>query len=190
MSLCARMSAAGANIAWEQAHLFGQAKRTSREHVSSDPRGFAARSRVLARLVSLAQIGELARRLGPIRSMILWVNAYRNRWRRFWHLNCDPGFMKHKLIAHVVKPKWFLNTVWANFLVNNFRFFISRIVKEAKSNVFTCKLCAWVIFIILLSGLLCDNSNSLTYKPRNGQSPTLSRANCVTVYLMQTGFSQ
>ena len=27
------------------------------------PRGFAARSRVLARLVSLAQIGELARRL-------------------------------------------------------------------------------------------------------------------------------
>ena len=27
------------------------------------PRGFAGRSRVLARLVSLAQIGELARRL-------------------------------------------------------------------------------------------------------------------------------
>ena len=31
--------------------------------LSSGPRGFAARSRVLARLVSLAQIGELARRL-------------------------------------------------------------------------------------------------------------------------------
>ena len=31
--------------------------------LSSAPRGFAARSRVLARLVSLAQIGELARRL-------------------------------------------------------------------------------------------------------------------------------
>ena len=31
--------------------------------ISSAPRGFAARSRVLARLVSLAQIGELARRL-------------------------------------------------------------------------------------------------------------------------------
>ena len=30
---------------------------------SSAPRGFAARSRVLARLVSLTQIGELARRL-------------------------------------------------------------------------------------------------------------------------------
>ena len=31
--------------------------------LSSAPSGFAARSRVLARLVSLAQIGELARRL-------------------------------------------------------------------------------------------------------------------------------
>ena len=31
--------------------------------LSSAPRGFAARSRVLARLVLLAQIGELARRL-------------------------------------------------------------------------------------------------------------------------------
>ena len=31
--------------------------------LSSAPRGFAARSRVLARLASLAQIGELARRL-------------------------------------------------------------------------------------------------------------------------------
>ena len=30
----------------------------------STPRGFAARSHVLARLASLAQIGELARRLG------------------------------------------------------------------------------------------------------------------------------
>ena len=36
--------------------------RTS-ERGAEDPRGFAARSRVLARLVSLAQIGELARRL-------------------------------------------------------------------------------------------------------------------------------
>ena len=43
-------------LACEQALLFGQAKRASRER-------FAARSRVLARLVSLAQIGELARRL-------------------------------------------------------------------------------------------------------------------------------
>ena len=31
--------------------------------LSPAPRGFAARSRVLARLASLAQIGELARRL-------------------------------------------------------------------------------------------------------------------------------
>ena len=39
-------------LACEQALLFGQ--------------GFAARSRVLARLVLLAQIGELARRLANI----------------------------------------------------------------------------------------------------------------------------
>ena len=55
-------------VTCEQALLFGQAKRASRERaseglLSSAPRGFAARSRVLARLVSLAQIGELARRL-------------------------------------------------------------------------------------------------------------------------------
>ena len=51
-------------IACEQALLFGQAKRVSPERASEGPRkGFAARSRVLARLVSFAQIGELARRL-------------------------------------------------------------------------------------------------------------------------------
>ena len=31
-----------------------------------------------------------------------------------------------------------------------------QIVKGAKSNIFTCKLCAWVIFIILFIRLLCD----------------------------------
>ena len=50
-------------LACEQALLFGQAKRASGERASEGPRGFAVRSRVLARLVSLAQIGELARRL-------------------------------------------------------------------------------------------------------------------------------
>ena len=54
-------------LACEQALLFGQAKRASRERASEGPflcpSGFAACSRVLARLVSLAQIGELARRL-------------------------------------------------------------------------------------------------------------------------------
>ena len=49
------------HLACEQALLFGQAKRVS--WGAEDPRGFAARSRALARLVSLAQIGELARRL-------------------------------------------------------------------------------------------------------------------------------
>ena len=58
----------GAWIACEQALLFGRAKQTSRERaseglLSSAPRGFAARSCVHARLASLAQIGDLARRL-------------------------------------------------------------------------------------------------------------------------------
>ena len=48
------------------------------------------------------------------------------------------------------------------------RFFYVRIVKGPKTNIFTCKLCAWVIFIILFTRLLCDNSNSLTYEPRKG----------------------
>ena len=56
--------------------------------------------------------------------------------------------------------------------------------------IFTCKLCAEVIFIMLLTKLLCDNSNSLMYKAHKGESLTLSHANCVTVHLLQTGFSQ
>ena len=56
------------------------------------------------------------------------------------------------------------------------------IVNGTKSNIFTCKLCAWIVWI-LLTGLLWDNLNSLTYKPWKGQSPTLSREYCVTVYL-------
>ena len=41
--------------------------------LSSAPRGFAARSRVLARPVSLAQTGELASRLGakPLHSFVM-----------------------------------------------------------------------------------------------------------------------
>ena len=93
--------------------------------------------------------------------------------------------LKHNLIADLVrKPRWFLKIVWENFLVNNLLFVCVRIVKGPKSNIFTCKLCAWVIFIILFTGLLCDNSNSLTYEPRKGQSPTLSRANCVILHLI------
>ena len=52
-------------LACEQALLLGQATRASRERASKGPapRGLAARSRVLARLVLLAQIGELTLRL-------------------------------------------------------------------------------------------------------------------------------
>ena len=54
-------------LACEQALLFGRVKRVSRERASErrsrDGQRRAPRSRVLARLISLAQIGELARRL-------------------------------------------------------------------------------------------------------------------------------
>ena len=56
----------GKKVACEQALLFERVKRVSRER-ASERRSLgpsAPRSRVLARLASLAQIGELARRLG------------------------------------------------------------------------------------------------------------------------------
>ena len=79
--------------------------------------------------------------------------------------------MKHNLIADVVikPPRWFLKIVWENFVVKQFALFYVRIVKGPKNNIFSCKLCAWVIFIILITRLLCDNSNSLTYEPRKGE---------------------
>ena len=79
--------------------------------------------------------------------------------------------MKHNLIfiADVVmKPRWFLKIVWDNFVVNNLRFFFRRDCKRAKDQHPMCKLCAWVIFMILFTRFLCDNSNSLTYKQRKG----------------------
>ena len=50
-------------LACEQALLFGRVKRVSQER-ASERQSREERSRVLARLASLAQIGELARRLG------------------------------------------------------------------------------------------------------------------------------
>ena len=71
--------------------------------------------------------------------------------------------MKHNLIADVViKQRWFLKIAWENFVVKQFAFFFVQIVKGPKTNIFTCKLCAWVIFIILLTGLLCDRIPSRT----------------------------
>ena len=40
--------------------------------------------------------------------------------------------------------------------------------KRAKDQHHQMQICAWVIFIILFTRLLCDNSNSLTYEPRKG----------------------
>ena len=52
------------------------ARTRQRGALSSAPRGFAARSRVLARLASLAQIGELARRqYFTLKMYIEWQNV-------------------------------------------------------------------------------------------------------------------
>ena len=97
-------------LACEQALLFKRAKRASPERASegSAPRGFAARSCVLARLASLAQIaqiGELARRLA-ISSFFyphLPVKLKRNLIQQNWSLtiqalkiNQETEFGTHK----------------------------------------------------------------------------------------------
>ena len=46
-------------------------ERSLQALLSSAPRGFATRSRVLGRLASLAQIGELTRRLEEIRRALI-----------------------------------------------------------------------------------------------------------------------
>ena len=85
----------------------------------------------------------------------------------------------HNFIADVRKGGDLLKSFEQSHLVNNMRFFYVRIVKGPKTNIFTCKLCAWVIFIILFTRLLCDNSNSLTYEPRKGgKSNTFSCRLC------------
>ena len=114
----------------------------------------------------------------------------------------SPLFHFLALVSFLARPKpVFLcskpngNACYAGYRLakissNQFALFYVRIVKGTKSNTLTCKLCAWAIFIILFTELLCEKSNSLTYEPRKGQSPILSRANCMTVYLMQSSFSQ
>ena len=53
-------------LAREQALLFGRVKRVSQERASKRRSRKGQASRVLARLTSLAQIGELVRRLSAI----------------------------------------------------------------------------------------------------------------------------
>ena len=55
-------------------------ERSLQALLSSAPRGFAARSRVLARLASLAQIGELARRLR--KNLLFSCSDAWNPWRK------------------------------------------------------------------------------------------------------------
>ena len=69
-----------------------------RERGASAPRGFAARSRVLARLASLAQIGELARRLLTDG----WPSQY-------IYTILDTSFVATKTISDLrrsISPKW------------------------------------------------------------------------------------
>ena len=89
--------------------------------------------------------------------------------------------MKHNLIADVVmKRRWFLKIFWETFVVNNLPFFYVRIVKGPKTNIFTSKLCARVIFIILFTSLLCDNSNSLTRKGAKSNTFTCPLCDCTS----------
>ena len=70
--------------------------------------------------------------------------------------------MKHNLIADVVmKPRWFLKIAWENFVVNNSRCFFRTNCKRPKTKIFTCKLCAWVIFIILFTRLLSQGPEEM-----------------------------
>ena len=59
-------------------------KRSEPRENAPAPRGFAARSRVLARLASLAQIGELARRLS---SILRPLSKTCDAWNRLRHSN-------------------------------------------------------------------------------------------------------
>ena len=63
--ICTKVSTIYFEVVCEQALLFGRARRVSRERASERRRSLSLtpRSRVLARLASLAQTGELARRL-------------------------------------------------------------------------------------------------------------------------------
>ena len=76
--------------------------------------------------------------------------------------------MKHNLIPDFVEPRRFLKIFWENFLLNNLLFFFLRgIIKGPNSNLFSCKLCTWVIFIILFTRI---PSRTRTTK---GAKPTL-----------------
>ena len=85
------------SLACEQTLLFGQARR-ARGRLVKAPRGFAARSRVLARLVSLAQIEELARRLGS-----LW-HTFVTPEKQFLHSVDQKNFRKCSI--HVSSIVW------------------------------------------------------------------------------------
>ena len=80
----------------------------------------------------------------------------------------------NNFIADVRKGGDLLKSFEQSNLVNNMCSFTYKFFKGAESNIFTCKLCLWVIFTILFttvlfkSRLLCDNSNSLMYEPQKG----------------------
>ena len=79
---CYSLIAIWSLLACEQALLFGRVKRVSRKRASKRPSGegqrkgaSAPRSRILMRLTSLAQIGEVARRLVICHLMLTVVKS-------------------------------------------------------------------------------------------------------------------
>ena len=93
--------------------------------------------------------------------------------------------MIHNYIVDVRKGGDLLKSFEQSNLLNNMCSFTLKNLKGAKSNIFTCKLCVWVIFLILFTSYrLCDNSNPFTYEPRKGAKSntfTCQLCNCTSL---------
>ena len=76
--------------------------------------------------------------------------------------------MKHNLIADIVKPWWFLKIVFSSKTIC---VILRTNCKQNKVRHHHVQIVCMSYFwkMILFTGLLCDNSNSLTYKPRKGK---------------------
>ena len=82
-------------------------ERSLQALLSSAPRGFAARSRVLERLASLSQIGELARRLFNTANSNQWEhdNVYVTESTKELKQPTQPRRFQFRLIRNITKPK-------------------------------------------------------------------------------------
>ena len=82
----------------------------------------------------------------------------------------------HNFIAYFRKGGDFLKPFWAKWPRKQVAFFHGRTVKEAESNIFTCKPCSIfkTLGLIRLSRILSTTKTAI---------PKLSHANCVTIQL-------